>query len=329
MERNKKREKRKKMLLLPLLLSFLLFVATSYAWFTSNRVVSVDALDVHVQADGGLEVSTDAVNWKQVVTVQDIMNARDNYGRSVNQIPTQFYPVSTGGSVDGNGRLQMFKGDATNTDSTDFVLVAEKSEETESFGEDSEGVFIAFDLFFRTTAPKELYVSNNSEVVYLGDESKGIENATRVAFLNEGTSGDSAAAAQGLNGARNAFIWEPNYDTHTQYGVQNAQNVYGITTSQVGGAVLPYDGVISEISSADNVLIQNANSATYPSLFRRVDVGSSTPKNNANNFKVFDLEPSITKVRIYMWLEGQDVDCEDNASYGDISFRLEFTTNPS
>ena len=329
MERNKKREKRKRMLLLPLLLSFLLFVATSYAWFTSNRVVSVDALDVHVQADGGLEVSTDAVNWKQVVTVQDIMNARDNYGRSVNQIPAQFYPVSTGGSVDGNGRLQMFKGDATNTDSTDFVLVAEKSEETESFGEDSEGVFIAFDLFFRTTAPKELYVSNNSEVVYLGDESKGIENATRVAFLNEGTSGDSAAAAQGLNGARNAFIWEPNYDTHTQYGVQNAQNVYGITTSQVGGAVLPYGGVISEISSADNVLIQNANSATYPSLFRRVDVGSSTPKNNANNFKVFDLEPSITKVRIYMWLEGQDVDCEDNASYGDISFRLEFTTNPS
>ena len=77
------------------------------------------------------------------------------------------------------------------------------------------------------------------------------------------------------------------------------------------------------------MLIQNANSATYPSLFRRVDVGSSTPKNNANNFKVFDLEPSITKVRIYMWLEGQDVDCEDNASYGDISFRLEFTTNPS
>ena len=35
------------------------------------------------------------------------------------------------------------------------------------------------------------------------------------------------------------------------------------------------------------------------------------------------------KIRIYMWLEGQDVDCEDNASYGDISFKLEFTTNPA
>lgn len=329
MERSKKREKRRKMLLLPLLFSFLLFVATSYAWFTSNRVVSIDALDVHVQADGGLEVSTDAVNWKQVVTVQDIMNARDNYGRSVNQIPAQFYPVSTGGTVDGAGKLELFRGDATNTDSTDFVLMTEKSEETESFGEDSEGNFIAFDLFFRTTAPKELYVSNNSSVTYLGEESKGIENATRIAFLNEGTSADNASLAQGLTGARNAFIWEPNYDTHTQYGVQNAQNVYGITTSQVGGAVLPYDGVIAEIGSANNVLIQNANSATYPSLFRRVNVDSSTPKSGMNNFKIFDLEPSITKVRIYMWLEGQDVDCEDNASYGDISFKLEFTTNPS
>ena len=109
----------------------------------------------------------------------------------------------------------------------------------------------------------------------------------------------------------------------------NARNVYGITTSQTGGALLPYDGVTSEIGSGDGVLIQNANSTNYPNYFRRIDVDISTPRNNGTNQKILDLEPSITKIRVYMWLEGQDVDCEDNASYGDISFRLEFTTNPA
>ena len=326
--KKKENNRRKKIALFPLFFSFILFITTSYAWFSSNRVVSVDALDVHVQADGGLEVSTDAVNWKQVITVQDIMDASQNYRSSMNQIPYQLNPVSTGGTVSG-GKLELFRGQATNTNSTDFILVAEKSEEVGGFGEDSEGDFIVFDLFFRVTSGKELYLSSNSAVTYLGDASKGIENATRVAFLNEGTSGDSSGAAQSLNGATKAHIWEPNYDTHTAFGVQNAQNVYGITTSQVGGRLLPYYGVISEITAQNNVLLQNANSNSYPSLFRAVNVDISTPANSSSNQKIFDLESSITKVRIYMWLEGQDVDCEDNASYGDISFKLEFTTNPA
>ena len=54
-----------------------------------------------------------------------------------------------------------------------------------------------------------------------------------------------------------------------------------------------------------------------------------TPKAGTNNQKLLDLLPSVTKVRIYMWIEGQDVDCEDYASYGDITFDLKFTTNPA
>ena len=93
--------------------------------------------------------------------------------------------------------------------------------------------------------------------------------------------------------------------------------------------MIPYDGVTSDITSNDNVLIQNANSNNYPNLFKRINVTTSTPKNNMTNNKLLTLNPAITKLRIYMWVEGQDVDCENNASYGDISFNLEFTTNPS
>ncbi len=321
------KKKRRRLFFFPLCFSFILLITTTYAWFSANRVVSINALDVHIQADGGIEVSTDAVNWKQVITVDDIKNANKNYPSSVNQIPYRIYPVSTGGDIT-NGFLNMYKGEATNTASTDFILVANKSEETESFGEESNGTFIAFDLFFKIQSPKELYLSSSSKVSYIGDKEAGIENATRVAILNEGEASD-ATSAKNLKNAKEAVIWEPNYDTHTEYGVSNALKTYGIVTSQTGGSLIPYDGVTSDITTNDNVLIQNANSNNYPNLFKKANITVNTPKNNTTNNKLLTLNPTITKLRIYMWVEGQDVDCENNASYGDISFNLEFTTNPS
>ena len=96
-----------------------------------------------------------------------------------------------------------------------------------------------------------------------------------------------------------------------------------------GGAPLDYHGVINNIKENDNVLITEANSNRYPNFFRSVRPTIRTQLNNTNNYELINLEAGITKMRIYMWLEGQDVDCEDNASYGDISFQLEFTTNPA
>ena len=41
--------------------------------------------------------------------------------------------------------------------------------------------------------------------------------------------------------------------------------------------------------------------------------------------KVFSLKAGITKVRMYMWIEGQDVDREDDASGSNIAFDLQLT----
>ena len=41
--------------------------------------------------------------------------------------------------------------------------------------------------------------------------------------------------------------------------------------------------------------------------------------------KPFSLSAGVTKVRVYMWVEGQDVDCEDNASGGTVSYNLSFS----
>lgn len=323
-----KKNKRRRKLLIPLFLSTFLLMTTTYAWFSANRVVSIESLNVHVQADGGIEVSTDAIDWKQVVTVQDIQDAHATYPNSVNQIPYQMAPVSTGGNVE-NGKMALFYGNATNDRSSDFILVADRSIETESFGEESEGQFIAFDVFFRIKTPKELYLDGSSTIEYTAEATPGIENATRIAFLDMGSSADVPNTSQNLNNATASIIWEPNYDVHTEYGVGHARDTYGITTTQTGAAIIPYSGVISNITYENDIPISGANAANYPAYFKNVNIDISTPKTGATNQKILDLNPSVTKVRIYMWIEGQDVDCEDHASYGDITFDLKFTTNPA
>lgn len=323
-----KRKNRKRKLLIPLFFSTFLLMTTTFAWFSANRMVSIDSLNVHVQTDGGLEVSTNAIDWKQVITVGDIQDARSKYAGSVNQIPYQMLQMSSGGDID-NGKLALFSGTATNTEDGNYVLVAQRKNETESFGEESDGGFIAFDVFFRVKNAKELYLDGSSKVEYTGESNSGIENAVRIAFLNEGSSEDNPSISQNLSNASKATMWEPNYDVHTQYGVSHASTVYGLNTTQTGATKLAYDGVVAEIPSTNNVSVSSANANTYPGLFRRVDVDVATAKNNSGNQKILDLSPSVTKVRIYMWIEGQDVDCEDSASYGDISFDLKFTINPS
>lgn len=334
-----KNERRKKKRLLLILIYFfftaILLSSSTYAWFTANRVVTVNTLNVHVAASGGIEISADGSNWKSIIQIEDLTNVHDTtYPTSVNQIPYLMEPVSTGKEIDSStGFLKMFYGVTNNNLDGDYILTATRSVEEESNGEESTGKFIAFDLFFRVNKDTEIYLTTNSGATYQGDLDTGIANATRIAFVNEGTlpTGSSILDIQSLKNATTAttYFWEPNYDVHTDAAVSNAFDVYGITTTTTNGTAIPYDGVINEISANDNILLSNAKSSYYANLFKTVNIDYYTISDFSEFKKVFTLPNGITKVRVYMWIEGQDVDCENNASYGDLTFNVQFSVNPS
>lgn len=77
------------------------------------------------------------------------------------------------------------------------------------------------------------------------------------------------------------------------------------------------------------IYIENATENKYPKLFKKVNVDYATKKEFEENIEIFSLEAGITKVRIYIWIEGQDVDCENMSAIGNIIFNFQFTTNPS
>lgn len=318
------------------LLLFMLFITTlylstaTYAWFSVNRVVYIAGLSIKVQAEGGIEISADGENWKTVLSYLDIINAHENYSTSLNQLPFAMGPVSTGKKVS-EGKLEIYHGYTENTMSS-YLLYANRSIEEEGSGEESEGQFIAFDIFMKSESPQRLYLTNLSGAKYRGT-SPGIENSVRFAFLVEGTADltSSKNQIQSLNNATEdtTYIWEPNYDVHTVNGIRNAQDVYGISLNETGNASVPYDGIIATINKTENITLQDANASNYPNKFRRVNVDYLTPTNFENNVEMFNLPRGITKIRVYIWIEGQDVDCEDNSSVGDIDFDFQLSVNPA
>ena len=88
-ERRKKRRNRKLFLLLLMLVTTGVMVSTTtYAWFTSNKTVSVSDVQVNVASKNGIQISADGTTWKALVQLADLRAAKaGNYPGAINQIP--------------------------------------------------------------------------------------------------------------------------------------------------------------------------------------------------------------------------------------------------
>lgn len=326
---SKKRKKSKKIFIAILMILFtgVILTASTYAWFTANKTVTVSEIDVNVTTSEGLQISTDAATWKTVISNDDITGV--TYTGNTNQLPKEtatIKPTSTIGEIDGTtGFMKMFVGTVESNAAGNYILTATQSTETKST---NSGDFVVFDLFFQTNAAATVYLTSSSSVV-ASKTATGIQNAARVAFVEQGNlaAGADATAIRALknDGTVSPIIWEPNNDVHTAAAVKHAADVYQISTQQAGAPKLAYKGVKKDISDTANIAL-NSTEADYfadvtPNISTTV-AGIPTTKYE----RLFDLKAGVTKVRIYMWVEGQDVDCEDNASGGAVAYNLQFST---
>lgn len=331
---SRKKSKRKvdiRSSILVLLLIAILLIASTYAWFTANTKVTIDTLEVNVKAQNGLQISADGTTWKTVLQNTDIDpdNVSTKYSGNTNQIPTVMEPVSTVGNIVA-GKMDMFYGVVTSDDAGVWKLSASKLTDTKGKGENA-GKYIVFDTFLKVDKESPLTLTAESNVVAKDPaNSKGLENAARVAFVELGNTGadSTIATIQGLGNDKGTgdagvvtHIWEPNYDVHTSFGATAARDTYGITTTEgPDAAKIPYNGIKAEIS-ADNAVTLDSTDENYFSAV----TPEYTTKKAITDTQIFTLKAGVTKVRIYMWVEGQDVDCENTASGSDIQYNVQFT----
>ena len=310
MKKNKRKTSLKSTLLL-LLLTAILLISSSYAWFTSNKTVTVSTIEVNVAATNGLQISTDAQNWKSIITVDEITKG---YTDHKNQVPAILQPVSTDGTVVA-GYMNMFLGTVSTSSAGAFQLTSTK--ETEAAG--TTGNFIAFDIFLKVDTTTKVYLTSSSGVKAV-DTSVGLENAARIAFINEGHlgNGNAVTSYQTMSSGSDSYIWEPNNNAHTDAAISHAYSTYGKEINS--STVIPnYSGIKSQFS---NVALNDASTTNFGTVTPDLSTGTQTPV-PASEFVT--LEAGVTKFRVYMWVEGQDVDCENGASGSNIKFDVQFS----
>lgn len=221
--------------------------------------------------------------------------------------------------------------------------------------------YMAFDIYLKVDNDAELLLTNNANVVSkVINNDKGIKNTTRVGFLvqgavpykqyttkvvtpeqdldhngqwDEGEEGtDPIAYLQALNGGTDdsLIIWEPNYNAHTPSAIAAAKKFYGqdITADT---SRLDYEGVQKNITGTGEtgdpevVKLTETNSHRWPAYFKQVVPKIQTPVETTGADTTLELKSGVTKIRVYFWVEGQDVDAENNATGSDMALNLEFT----
>lgn len=395
MGRKKAKDKRKselKTIFFIALIAATMFIISTYAWFTTQRNVSITNLSGIVDVADGLEVSLNAKEWySELVLGGDIDIMGNAYEGHHNISPKELVPVSTLGLVKPSMKdIPMIRGrveDLTklyNIVQTDESLAANPDSGKHNTGHAKYPGYFAFDLFLKNTSRQEiedeiLQLNYNSSVQIIGDmngdgkadgnSKAGLQNTVRVGFaefggnvvdgVRQGVAGvkDDAMTIlekTGAIGDRNVYmtdiaIWEPNSNDHVQYIVDNNNSITWDAANSAkydktlpngkkgfdANTQMPTFAVKQEAATSETTTINDIYKWDGKESDLQEQVTLQTTKRSESDYRTnegvknllstsdnskstpFSISPnSIVRLRIYVWLEGQDVDCINYASHG-------------
>jgi len=365
--RSRKSKRKMNSLFMALLLSAILLIMSTYAWFTANRVVTINGITAKVTVAEGLQISLDGQNWSNSITANaSVLNAlgtvtKDNNTINVNNWiwPSELKPVSCDGIL--NSNLPVFKDGNITTDGVTLNGITTVTPNygatvtTDSTtGEISKGdKLIAFDVYLRNTSGQTgsdtFQLGTGSKVALLssddgGVEGTGLEYSSRVGVLLYGGNVSTSAQDQynicniAASGAKFA-IWEPNYQLH----ISDTDAMDG----RITGTTDPYlTYAVKSTQSAQNIenVLNNADTTNLSVVKTTYStVANTTADMNLNDASTGTVEGAtvtgataltlprnaVSKATIYIWLEGQDPDCNDYASAGGgLQYVIKFTKPP-
>ena len=222
MEQNKQKNSKRRLNSLILLVAFtaIMLIVSTYAWFSTQRTVSISNLEGTVKVAEGLQISLDAKTWSQEVDFADytpeqlkkVLNGTD--GADNNVVPGEMIPASTTGlrgevgiknpgnlengyNVSQDDKLSLYRGTATEENKKWKLANITEADGTETSASKLKySGYYAIDLFLRNdgidtdagdvqdTTRETLQLAQGSTVTVKEDGSAetGIQNTPRVAF---------------------------------------------------------------------------------------------------------------------------------------------------
>lgn len=213
MEQNKQKNSKRRLNSLILLVAFtaIMLIVSTYAWFSTQKNVTLANLTGTVKVAEGLQISLDAENWSNSIDFSQYSDQNDLKqlygGVDHNLIPTEMLPVSTTAneSLDATGtgtgikELSFYRGTNVNKNnlygiqavSNDLTKLDSGAEDqiTSASNPDTYPGYYAIDFFLEnssaaTSGTDILQLNSDSSVSVKtgGNNTVGLQNTPRVAF---------------------------------------------------------------------------------------------------------------------------------------------------
>lgn len=323
--------KKTKLLFCVVLFATTLLTISTYAWFSASLNVKVKFINMKVSTDTGLFISLDGVNFSSEIEVSResiIDNITNVYPNHTNQWAANgLWTVSTIGIPNSNtDKFSMFYGEIEKyrygaKKGQKYLITVPIRENAKNEG----NRFVAFDVFFKNVSgsPKSdnLYLTEYTFFDFdedVDDEKiekmAGIMNSMRLGIVRIGdtTLKSTPEQIQNLNCNNNcvSVIYEPFSTVHTQKSIDDAAK-FGITLTD--GEYVPTYGVYK-----DGMYLNHKSSFVNSGVDLDTEhfALQTTRRDEDFDTPLFQIPNGITKCRVYIWLEGQDIDSIETNSVG-------------
>jgi len=312
----------------------ILLIFSAYAWFSTSLNVQIKTFNMIVSRNSGLSISFDAINYDKSIEIsEDILINRlvETYPNNLSQwAGNGLIPVSSPGITNSNSyffdiyQSSGVKYKDRNLDKGYIKTSLYKEEQRISVNK-----FIAFDLFLKneTGSPisDHLFLEQSTEFLMTSDsdeEMSGLVNSARIGFVKVGsvphdTPVDVIQNLQCNNDCQ-SVIYEPHSTNHSELSIERAKK-FGINLKN--GREFPtfaYKKAGGPFELIDT--ISGSVGLNYDYF-----VEQDTLTTEAFEEPLFTIPDGITKMRVYVWIEGQDIDSLETDSEGaEVSVSINF-----
>ena len=294
-----------------LIISAIVLTSSTFAWFVMGDKVEIEEMDVKLYAPEGIQISANANQngWTQSLSVNNLFDTGDKdtsdplldaVAGNKNMYPEYLIPASSGFAGATNGYPNFFsaKVSADGTSSITQIVEDGTAEAAAKAG------IVAFDIFIKSSSSADTKIdfsnSKIEEVVESGATPTNCQSAIRYAFVELGNDADATkdgSAYRAMQGSINAHGAEADSLSHSTAGI-----VAGATAGSV------YSPQAKGVTAAGNDKVADTTKYIFTD---GADVSSMIALSNATDSMSFMLKPGVTRFRVYIWAEGNDIDCRE------------------
>lgn len=300
-----------------LVVSAIVLTSATFAWFSMSKQATIDEMNLSVTAPEGIQISANAKAWTSKLipaylfpkTTAELTDRYAAYEGNINMMPADLKPVSAAfnSSLGNNtGPVNFYGGSANDRRQIVFSRLSQSTDRADVNG------FVAFDIFLKVASAQKVYFN---DIAFTDTTGADALTALRVGFQVMGNVASDATQEQATslnrfsNTANELFIYEVDSVNRSADAKAAGHSNGAITTKPVFTAL---DGTLD---ATDYVL--TGGGAILDNYFcKLVKNGDST----AN----FQINAGITKIRVYVWMEGQDIDCRNSIAGSIITGKIQF-----